>query len=57
MGRGRTGVMLACYLVKFYKQLFDQAICNIRLMRPYSLETWEQERIVRDYYDHLARQR
>ncbi|XP_076069006.1 dual specificity protein phosphatase 23-like [Oratosquilla oratoria] len=54
MGRGRTGVMLACYLVKFYQQVPQQAISNIRLMRPGSVETYEQEYIVKDFWDYLA---
>ncbi|XP_063601732.1 dual specificity protein phosphatase 23-like [Penaeus indicus] len=53
MGRGRTGVMLACYLVRFYQQEPSQAICNVRLMRPGSVETWEQERAVRNYRDYM----
>ncbi|XP_037774133.1 dual specificity protein phosphatase 23-like [Penaeus monodon] len=54
MGRGRTGVMLACYLVKFYQQEPSQAICNVRLMRPGSVETWEQERAVKNYRDYMG---
>ncbi|ROT66950.1 dual specificity protein phosphatase 23 [Penaeus vannamei] len=54
MGRGRTGVMLACYLVRFYQQEPSQAICNVRLMRPGSVETWDQERAVRNYRDYMG---
>lgn len=53
MGRGRTGVMLACYLVHFLGQPPERAILNIRLMRPGSLETYQQERIVIKYHDYL----
>ncbi|XP_042203969.1 dual specificity protein phosphatase 23-like [Homarus americanus] len=54
MGRGRTGVMLACYLMKYYGQAPDEATWNVRLMRPYSIETWEQERAVKKFRDFLA---
>ncbi|KAB7504526.1 Dual specificity protein phosphatase 23 [Armadillidium nasatum] len=54
MGRGRTGVMLACYLVKFYNQAPQTAAMNIRLMRPGSVETHEQMRSVKDFWDYLA---
>lgn len=53
MGRGRTGVMLACYLMKFYSQPPDAAMRNVRLMRPGSVETREQERAVRKFHDYL----
>ncbi|KAK8384694.1 hypothetical protein O3P69_014338 [Scylla paramamosain] len=53
MGRGRTGVMLACYLIKFYSQPPSAAIRNIRLMRPGSVETYEQERAVTKFRDYL----
>ncbi|KAK3875450.1 hypothetical protein Pcinc_019662 [Petrolisthes cinctipes] len=54
MGRGRTGLMLACYLVKFYNQAPESAITNVRLMRPGSVETREQERAVKHFRDYLA---
>ncbi|KAF4519003.1 hypothetical protein B566_EDAN009766 [Ephemera danica] len=53
MGRGRTGVMAACYLVKFYEQPPERAVINIRLMRPGSVETYSQERAVVAYFDFL----
>lgn len=53
MGRGRTGVMAACFLVHFYGQSPERAITNVRLMRPGSVETYEQEKAVVKYYDHL----
>ncbi|KAK7075187.1 Dual specificity protein phosphatase 23 [Halocaridina rubra] len=53
MGLGRTGVMLACYLVKNYQQTAQEAIRNVRLMRRYSIETREQERAVQDYENYL----
>jgi atypical dual specificity phosphatase len=53
MGRGRTGVMTACFLVHFYGQSPERAITNVRLMRPGSVETYEQEKAVVKYYDYL----
>nr|CAD7259340.1 unnamed protein product [Timema shepardi] len=55
MGRGRTGVMAACYLVHFLDQPPERAIINIRLMRPGSVETYEQEKAVVAYHDYLRR--
>lgn len=55
MGRGRTGTMLACYLVKFYNKTPQEAIAQIRQMRPYSIETREQEYAVEDYYEYIRR--
>ncbi|XP_045625438.1 dual specificity protein phosphatase 23 [Procambarus clarkii] len=54
MGRGRTGVMLACYLMKYYGQAPEAAIWNVRLMRPGSIETREQERAVKKFRDYIA---
>ncbi|XP_045461790.1 dual specificity protein phosphatase 23-like [Harmonia axyridis] len=53
MGRGRTGVMAACYLVHFLELTPERAITNIRLMRPGSIETYEQERAVVKYHDYI----
>lgn len=51
-GRGRTGTMLACYLVK---QGLDAAaaIAQIREQRPGSIETQEQVMAVFDYARYL----
>lgn len=54
MGLGRTGVMIACYLIKNYNQTAEEAIRNVRLMRPYSIETREQERAVRDFSKYIS---
>ncbi|XP_049792692.1 dual specificity protein phosphatase 23-like isoform X2 [Schistocerca nitens] len=53
MGRGRTGVMAACYLVRFHDLSPERAITNVRLMRPGSIETYEQEKAVIAYTDYL----
>ncbi len=47
-GVGRTGTMLACYLVsKGYSA--DEAIEEVRTKRPGSIETVEQEEVVNEY--------
>lgn len=53
MGRGRTGVMVACYLAHFQGLPPERAIINVRLQRPGSVETPEQERCVVRYHDCL----
>jgi atypical dual specificity phosphatase len=53
-GCGRTGTMLACYLVGEGESA-REAIRHIRGLRPGSIETDEQERAIRDYAEFLAR--
>ncbi|KAL3275931.1 hypothetical protein HHI36_020665 [Cryptolaemus montrouzieri] len=53
MGRGRTGVMVACYLVHFKNLTPERAITEIRLMRPGSIESYAQERSVFQYHDYM----
>lgn len=48
-GIGRTGTMLACYLVSLGASPAE-AIARVRGVRPGSVETAEQERSVSDYY-------
>ncbi|XP_037079215.1 dual specificity protein phosphatase 23-like [Pollicipes pollicipes] len=57
MGRGRTGVMVACYLVAFADLTPQEAISRTRQMRPYSVETYQQERSVGEYYDLFCKRR
>lgn len=51
MGRGRAGVMAACYLVRFKDYTPERAITTIRVSRPGSIESYEQERIIHQYFD------
>ena len=51
-GIGRTGTMIACYLVST-GQTAEEAVRTVRSVRPGSIETAEQERSVRDYYNSL----
>lgn len=49
-GHGRTGTMLACYLVKMRKISGIEAINEIRNLRHGSIETHEQEKAVVQFY-------
>ncbi|KAJ7990780.1 hypothetical protein DPEC_G00290470 [Dallia pectoralis] len=49
-GHGRTGTMLACYLVKTRKMSGVDAINEIRRLRPGSIETSEQEKAIVQFY-------
>jgi hypothetical protein len=40
-------------LLHFYGQSPEKAITNVRLMRPGSIETYEQEKAVVKYCDYL----
>ncbi|MFH0911211.1 MAG: dual specificity protein phosphatase family protein [Planctomycetota bacterium] len=54
VGYGRTGTMLACYLVHDGLDA-EEAIWQIRLFRPRSIETAGQEATVRAYARHSGR--
>lgn len=54
-GLGRTGTILACYLVSLGTGA-QQAIVTLRERRPGSIETREQEQIVTDYEAYLIAQ-
>ena len=47
-GRGRTGTMIACYLVSLGRTA-RQALAEIRSLRPGSVETPEQEQAIQNY--------
>ncbi|XP_053700740.1 dual specificity protein phosphatase 23b [Synchiropus splendidus] len=49
-GHGRTGTMLACYLVKTRKLSGIDAINEIRRLRSGSIETRDQEKAVVQFY-------
>jgi len=48
-GWGRTGTILAIYLMEFYNKTAREAIQEIRKLRPWSIETREQENAVLNY--------
>lgn len=52
-GRGRTGTMLACYLVHLKNMAPERAVLTVRVQRPGSCETYEQEKAVCHYHDCL----
>ncbi len=41
-GLGRTGTILACYLIKYEKMLADDAITKIRKQRSGSIQSYSQ---------------
>jgi atypical dual specificity phosphatase len=55
-GIGRTGTMLACFLVSKGYSAKD-AISEVRLKRPGSVETFEQEETVLKYEERLLKKR
>ena len=55
-GHGRTGTMLACYMVKHLGFTGKRAIEEIRRRRPGSVETKEQEELICKF-DQLNKQR
>ncbi|ETE56691.1 Dual specificity protein phosphatase 23, partial [Ophiophagus hannah] len=50
LGFGRTGTMLACYLSKIHKITGVDAIQKLRQLRPGSIETYDQEKAVVQFY-------
>ncbi|XP_029436392.1 dual specificity protein phosphatase 23 isoform X2 [Rhinatrema bivittatum] len=52
-GYGRSGTMLACYLVKAQKITGVDAIQEIRRLRPGSIETSEQEKAIIQFHHHI----
>ena len=52
-GMGRTGTMLACYLV-YIGETAEDAIDSIRTIRPGSIETSDQEEIIYRFYKENA---
>ena len=45
-GLGRTGTILACYLIKYGKMSSDDAITKIRKQRSGSIQSYSQEEII-----------
>ena len=45
-GMGRTGVILACYLVKYQNMSADEATQKVREERPGSIQSFPQEEII-----------
>jgi len=54
VGRGRSGTLAACYLVRYCQLTAEQAIAQVRKVRPGAIETIAQEQAVYDYYKELC---
>ena len=54
-GMGRTGVILACYLVKYQKMSANEATEKVRKERPGSIQSYPQEEIVFRFEKSLKR--
>jgi atypical dual specificity phosphatase len=48
-GLGRTGTILACYLVSEEGFTAEEAIARVRALRPGSIETPQQEAVIAEY--------
>ena len=54
-GMGRTGVILACYLVKYQNMSADEATQKVRKERPGSIQSYPQEEIIFQFEKFLQR--
>lgn len=54
-GLGRTGTMLACYFVSEHGDNPETAIDRIRKLRPGSIETQDQEKLVYSFHSHITK--
>lgn len=54
-GVGRTGTILACYLIKFHNLSAKDAIDNVRKERPGSIQSESQEIAIGLYYKFVNR--
>ena len=54
-GLGRTGTVLACYLVKYQNMTADEATQKVREERPGSIQSYPQEEIIFQYEKYLRR--
>lgn len=56
-GVGRTGMVLAAYLVKTRKMSAEEAVAEVRRLRPGSVQRRSQESAVAEYEAHLFKVR
>ena len=54
-GLGRTGTILACYLVKYQNMTADEATQKVREERPGSIQSYPQEEIIFRFEKSLGR--
>ncbi|XP_060082194.1 dual specificity protein phosphatase 23-like isoform X2 [Ylistrum balloti] len=52
-GKGRTGTVLACYFIKEFCMEPKKALEQIRIYRPGSVETQEQEQVIFEYANYI----
>ena len=52
-GLGRTGTLLACYLIKYQKMSADKAIQKLRDERPGSIQSFPQEEIIFQFEKYI----
>jgi len=52
-GVGRTGTILACYLIKYKKYSAKEAISKVRARRPGSIQSESQEIAIRLFEQHI----
>jgi atypical dual specificity phosphatase len=52
-GKGRTGTVLAAYLIKKDKLKVDEAIRKIRSLRPGSIQSERQEIAINQFYSYI----
>ena len=54
-GLGRTGTLLACYLIKYENMSADDAVQKVREERPGSIQSYPQEEIIFRFSKSLQR--
>lgn len=54
VGKGRTGTLIALFLVKFRGLTGLESIKRVRELRPGSIETLEQEQFIVRYYNSVC---
>ena len=54
-GMGRTGTVLACYLVKYQNTPAEEAMQKVRKERPGSIQSYPQEEIIFQFEKSLGR--
>ena len=54
-GLGRTGTVLACYLIKYQNLSADEAIQKVREERPGSIQSYPQEEIIFQFTKSLQK--
>ncbi|XP_021343768.1 dual specificity protein phosphatase 23-like isoform X1 [Mizuhopecten yessoensis] len=52
-GKGRTGTVLACYFIREFCMEPQRALDQIRMYRPGSVETKEQEEVIFEYANYV----